>query len=71
MMWGLYLWPCCDLGLGDLGRALARLRDLAEPALRIPRWISDARNAVATWWALLFEVFQDRGRTGESRRLKR
>jgi len=59
MMWGFYAWPRFDLGLGDRRRALVgRLRDLAEPVLRVPRWISDATNAMATSFALLFGLFR-------------
>jgi hypothetical protein len=59
MMWGFYGWPCIGLSLGDRRRALVgRLRDLAEPVLRVPRWLSDARNAVMTASALLVELFR-------------
>lgn len=61
MMSGFYLWPRCDLGLGDRGRALAgRLRDLVEPVIQVPRCLSDARYAVATSAALLRELLKRR-----------
>ena len=62
MMWGFYVWPCCDLRLGDRRRALVRqLRDLAEPVVRIHGWISDAANAAATSSALLLALLRAGG----------
>jgi hypothetical protein len=59
MMWGFYLWPGCGLGLIDRRRALVeRLRDLAEPALRIPRRVFEATNTMATSSALLLALFR-------------
>jgi hypothetical protein len=60
-MWGLYPWPRCDLGLDDRRRALVRrLRALAEPALRVPRWVSAVQDAAATSSALLRELLKRR-----------
>jgi len=59
MVWGFYVWPRCDLGLDDRCRALVRqLRDLAEPVVRIHRWISEVMNAMAALSALLVELFR-------------
>jgi hypothetical protein len=59
MFWGLYVWPRYNWTLAERRRAVARrLRDLAAPVLRVPRWMSDATNAVATSSALLFELFR-------------
>jgi hypothetical protein len=59
MRWGFYLWPGCGPGLSDIRRALVeRLRDLAEPALRTPRRVFEATNAMATSSAMLLALFR-------------
>jgi hypothetical protein len=58
-MWGFYLWPGCGLRLSERRRALVeRLRDLAEPALRTPRRVLAAANAMATSSATLLALFR-------------
>jgi hypothetical protein len=59
MLWGVYPWPHCNLDLGDRRRALdRRLRDLAEPALRTPRRVLEAANAMVTSSATLLALFR-------------
>jgi len=61
MMWGFYVVLSYDWTLADRRRALVRrLRDAAELVLRVPRWMSDATNVVATSSALLCELFRSR-----------
>ncbi len=59
MLWGFYFWPRYDWTLSERRRALVeRLRDLAEPALRIPRRVLEATNTMATSSALLLALFR-------------
>lgn len=61
MMWGFYVWTRFDLGVCDRCHAtVRRLRDLAEPVVRVHRWISDVTNAVVTASALLVELLKSR-----------
>jgi hypothetical protein len=51
MMWGFYAWPRYDWTLSDRRRALARrLRDLAVPVRRIPRWMVSRIDTARSLW---------------------